>query len=138
MEPSARADAGAPTRMAICCALGVEPTRKPVFKSCEVVPPFEAAIQTMPPIESAVTKYGGAVQPIIRNTRHVSSNVATVMPEIGFEDDPISPVSLEETVTNKKPKATIRMAPSRLNCRPRCGTAMMMISSRMTPHLGLQ
>ena len=35
---------------------GVEPTRKPVFKSCEIVPPFDDAMQTMPPMESAVTK----------------------------------------------------------------------------------
>jgi hypothetical protein len=33
----------------------VPPTRKPVFKSCEVVPPFEEAMQTMAPMESAVT-----------------------------------------------------------------------------------
>ena len=42
-------------RMEICWNLGVAPTRKPVFKSCEVVPPFEAAMQTMPPTDSAVT-----------------------------------------------------------------------------------
>src|ERR1051325_10680746 len=101
------AEASAPMRIAICWYFGVEPTRNPVFKSCEVVPPFEAAIQTIPPIESAVTKYGGAVQPMIRNTRQVSSNVATVMPEIGVDDEPTSPVSREETVTNRKPKAMI-------------------------------
>src|SRR2546425_6048946 len=104
--PSARADTNAPTRIAICWYFGVEPTRNPVFRSCEVVPPFEAAIQTMPPIESAVTKYGGAVHPMIRNTRHVKSNVATVIPEIGLEDEPTSPVRREETVTKRKPNAT--------------------------------
>ena len=41
--------------MAICCARGVEPIRKPVFRSCEVVPPLEAAMQTMPPTDRAVT-----------------------------------------------------------------------------------
>src|SRR5215470_19376121 len=94
--PSTKADASAPTRMATCWNLGVEPTRKPVLRSCEVVPPLEAAIQTMPPMERAVTKYGGAVHPMIRKTRHVSSNVATVIPEIGFDDDPISPVNRED------------------------------------------
>ena len=39
--------------------------------------------------------------------RQVSSSVATVMPEIGFDDEPISPVSRDETVTNRKPKSTI-------------------------------
>src|SRR6266550_2559779 len=103
--PSARADTNAPTRIAICWYFGVEPTRNPVFRSCEVVPPFEAAIQTMPPIESAVTKYGGAVQPMIRNTRQVSSKVATVIPEIGFDEEPTSPVNRDDTVTKRNPKA---------------------------------
>ena len=40
--------------------------------------------------------------------------MATVIPEIGFDDDPTSPVSREETVTNRKPKATINMAPTML------------------------
>src|SRR6266513_339651 len=111
--------------MAICWYFGVEPTRNPVFKSCEVVPPFDAAMQTMPPIESAVTKYGGAVHLIIRKTRQVSNSVATVMPEIGFDDEPISPVKRDETVTNRKPKATISKAPRNatkiLTCKPNCG-----------------
>src|SRR5918911_5023913 len=101
--------------MATCCAFGVEPTRKPVFKSCEVVPPFEDAMQTMAPIESAVTKTVlpilCAVHPTARKIRQVRSSVATVIPEIGFDDDPISPVRREETVTNRKPKAMIIAAP---------------------------
>ncbi len=32
------------------------------------------------------------------------------MPEIGFDDEPISPVSREETVTNRNPKMMIRIA----------------------------
>src|SRR5437870_7444698 len=119
--------------MAICWFLGVEPTIKPVFKSCEVVPPFDAAIQTMPPMESAVTKNGGAVQPMIRNTKHVSSNVATVIPEIGFEEEPISPVRRDETVTNRKPKATINNAPRMIQRRFRYGTTMMTSSITTMP-----
>ena len=42
-------------RIAICWTSGVAPTRKPVFRSCEVVPPFDEAMQTMAPTESAVT-----------------------------------------------------------------------------------
>jgi hypothetical protein len=41
--------------MAICWLRGVAPTRNPVFRSCDVVPPFEDAMQTMAPTESAVT-----------------------------------------------------------------------------------
>src|SRR5215831_15679786 len=93
--PSTKADASAPTRIAICWNLGVEPTRNPVLRSCEVVPPLEAAIHTIPPIDKAVTKYGGAVQPMIRKMRHVSKSVATVMPEIGFDDDRISSKGLD-------------------------------------------
>ncbi len=43
-----------------------------------------------------------------RNTRQVMSSVATVMPEMGFEDEPISPVSREDTVTKRKPRITMR------------------------------
>src|SRR6266446_2479222 len=99
MGPSAIAEVRAPTRIAICWYLGVDPTRKPVLRSCDVVPPLEAAIQTMPPMESAVTKYGGIVQPMIKNTRHVRSSVATVIPEIGFDEEPTSPVNRDDTVT---------------------------------------
>src|SRR6266853_3562758 len=119
--PSARADTNAPTRIAICWYFGVEPTRNPVFKSCEVVPPFEAAIQTMPPIESAVTKNGGVVHLRSRNARHVKSNVATVIPEIGLEEEPTSPVRREETVTKRKPKATISKAPTMFHRKFSCG-----------------
>src|SRR5687768_13831278 len=92
-DPRTSAEASAPTKIATCWRHGVPPTQNPVFRSCEVVPPFDAAMQTMPPIESAVTKYGSAaVQPKARNTSEVISSVATVMPEIGFDDEPISPV----------------------------------------------
>ena len=42
--------------------------------------------------------------------RQVSSSVATVMPEIGLDDEPISPVSRDETVTNRNPKTMISTA----------------------------
>src|SRR6185503_5698626 len=44
------------------------------------------------------------------NVRQVRSRVATVMPEIGLEDDPISPVRRDDTVTKRKPKTMIRIA----------------------------
>jgi hypothetical protein len=49
------AETAAPAMIASCWYLGVAPSRKPVFRSCEVVPPFEAAMQTMAPTDSAVT-----------------------------------------------------------------------------------
>ena len=47
---------------------------------------------------------------------HVSSKVATVMPEMGLEEEPISPVSREDTVTNRNPNTTIITAPRIFMC----------------------
>ena len=68
-----------------------------------------------------------------KKIRHVNSSVATVIPEIGFEDDPISPVSREETVTNRKPNATISTAPIKLKRRFNCGNNMINASRTMMP-----
>src|SRR5580698_4709278 len=92
--------------------MGVAPTRKPVFKSCDVVPPLEAAMQTTAPTDRATTLSMGLVMCRVRKIKHVSASVATVIPEMGFDDEPISPVSREETVTNKNPKINTRPAPS--------------------------
>ena len=75
------------------------------MRSCEVVPPFDAAMQTIPAIERAATRYSVPIQPISTKIRQVSSSVATVIPEIGFDDEPISPVSRDETVTNRNPNS---------------------------------
>ena len=40
---------------------------------------------------------------------HVMISVAIVMPEIGFDEEPMSPVMRDETVAKKKPKTTIRI-----------------------------
>ena len=55
------------------------------------------------------------------------------MPEVGQEDEPTSPVSREETVTKRKPKATMRTAPNKLNRRFNCGAIMMATSNAMIP-----
>src|SRR5215204_1333608 len=97
-------------------------------------------MQTMPPMESAVTKYGyDAVQPSAKKTKHVNNRVATVIPEIGFEDEPTSPVNLDETVTNKNPRTMIRRAPRnettgsfKMN-RPSEGESMIAASSTISP-----
>src|SRR5277367_5332181 len=103
VNPITTADVSAPTRIASCCDLGVAPTRKPVLRSWEVVPPFDAAMQTIPAIESAASRYSGPTQSFRTKIRHVKSKVATVIPEIGFDDEPISPVSRELTVTKRNP-----------------------------------
>ena len=94
----------------------------------------------MPPIDSAVTKYGSAViQPKPRNTRQVISSVATVMPDIGFDEEPTSPVNLEDTVTNRKPRITINTAPlidtsgPENTLSPSCGKSMMASIRTITP-----
>ena len=44
----------------------------------------------------------------------MASSVAIVMPDAGFDELPTSPTMLELTVTKKKLKMTIRMAPTAL------------------------
>jgi hypothetical protein len=38
-------------------------------------------------------------------------SVATVIPDMGLEEEPISPVSLEDTVTKRNPNKTTSTAP---------------------------
>src|SRR5438270_3361310 len=105
------ADTRAPIRIETCCFQGVAPTRKPVLRSCEVVPPLDDAMQTTPAIDSAVMRYSGPTQPSTTKIRQVNSSVAMVIPEIGLDDEPITPVIRELTVTNKNPKSTISTPP---------------------------
>src|SRR5438067_12402560 len=65
--------------------------------------------------------------------RHVSSNVAIIMPEVGQEDEPTSPVRRDETRTKRKPNATIRIAPKKLNRRFKCGAIIITISRAINP-----
>src|SRR6476620_2449352 len=106
------AEVSAPIKIAICCSRGVAPTRYPVFRSCDVVPPFEAAMHTTAATVSAVSVAALPVWPISTKPRQVNNSVATVMPEIGFDDEPISPVSRDETVTNRKQNSTMNNAPA--------------------------
>src|SRR5262245_12327823 len=96
--------------------MGVAPTMKPVFRSCDVLPAFAAAMQTMAPTQIAIGEYMSPVQPRPTNSRHVRINVAIVMPEIGLDEVPMSPVMRDETVAKKKPKIRIRIAASALPC----------------------
>ena len=78
------------------------------------MPPLLAAMQTIAPMDSAMTLWSMPVQPTTTKIRHVIRSVATVIPEIGFDEEPISPVILEETVTKKKPKTIIKIADKKL------------------------
>src|SRR5690348_18432168 len=111
VKPMKMAEVSAPTRIANCCQRGVAPTRKPVLRSCEVVPPLEEAMQTTAATVKAVSIADGPMRPRTRKIRHVINNVAMVMPEMGLDDEPTSPVKREETVTNKKPNRRIMRAP---------------------------
>ena len=95
-----------PTISAICCFHGVAPMRKPVFRSCEVSPALEAAMQTTPPMVMASAPKAGAVQPFTRKMAEVAISVAMVMPETGLAELPMSPTMREATVTKRNPKMT--------------------------------
>src|SRR5207249_2492671 len=112
VSPMTSAEITAPTRIDTCCFQGVAPTRNPVFRSCEVVPPLEEAMQTTPAIDRAIRRYSEPTQPRSTKIRQVSRSVAIVMPEIGFDDEPITPVIRELTVTNKNPKRTTSTPPT--------------------------
>ena len=68
-------------------------------------------MQTTPPMVMASAPKAGAVQPFTRKIAEVAIRVAMVIPEIGFDDEPISPVRRDETVTKRKPNTTIMAAP---------------------------
>src|SRR5438445_308178 len=99
-----RAEVNAPIRIDHCCGLGVAPMRKPVLRSWEVVPPLDDAMHTTAATVSAVSMAAWPTRPTMRKMMHVKSRVAMVMPEIGLDDEPISPVRRDDTVTNRNPK----------------------------------
>src|SRR5258708_370658 len=59
------------------------------------------------------------------------SSVATVIPEMGFDELPTSPVSRELTVTKRKPSTRMSSAPSRLILND--GTSAQMATSASEP-----
>src|SRR5262245_55268856 len=75
-----------------------------------MVPPFEAATHTSAAVVSAIALNPEPTQPTATNRPQVMSSVATVMPEMGFDDEPISPVMRLDTVTKKKPNSTMSTA----------------------------
>ena len=63
----------------------------------------------------------------------MSSSVATVMPEMGLDEEPISPVRRDDTVTNRNPVMTMRMAPSTFMWSGRA-TMIATMSTAMPPN----
>ena len=64
---------------------------------------------------------------------HVRISVAIVMPEIGFDELPMSPVMRDDTLTKKKPKRIVRTAASGLPNVGRRGTATRKMASASEP-----
>ena len=64
---------------------------------------------------------------------HVMISVAIVIPEIGFEDDPISPVMRDDTVAKKNPKKITRTETRRLPCVGSPGITARNIASASDP-----
>ena len=93
--------------------MGVPPTRKPVFKSCEVAPALAEAMQTTAPTTKAMGWYASSVQPRPRKMREVAMSVAIVIPDTGLEEEPIKPTMREATVTKKNPNTMTNRAESR-------------------------
>ena len=59
--------------------------------------------------------------------------MAIVIPEIGFDEVPMRPVMRDETVTNRKPKMTIRIAARKLPCIGIFGATARKIASSSEP-----
>ena len=100
-----------PINSPICCFEGVAPTKNPVFRSCDVSPAIADAIQTIPPTVMAEIIPVIPVIPAAFNIIVVNSNVAIVIPDMGFDELPTTPTILEDTVTKKNANIAIIDAP---------------------------
>src|SRR4029450_8288271 len=90
-------------------------------------------MQTTAPTHRAIGEYHSPVHPSATKIVHVRISVAIVMPEIGFDELPISPVMRDDTLTKKKPKGIVRMAASGLPNVGRRGTATRKMASASEP-----
>ena len=108
------ADDRTPMISPYCCRRGVAPTRNPVLRSCDVSLAMQMAMHTTAPTEMAATMPAVPVHPKPRKIRLVARSVPMVIPEAGFDVLPTSPTMLELTVTKKKLKITMSIAPTTL------------------------
>src|SRR5438445_11550107 len=88
-------------------------------------------MQAMAAMESAATLYGALTQPSDKKMSDVMSSVATVIPEMGFDELPTSPVRRELTVTKRNPRIRMRNEPRMLILSD--GTSAQMITSARDP-----
>src|SRR5687767_13244840 len=88
----------------------------PVFRSCEVLPAFAAQMQMIAPTDKATGAYAESFQPSATKITHVMMSVAIVIPEIGFDDEPMRPVMRDDTVAKKKPNRMISTETRMLPC----------------------
>src|SRR5687767_6387534 len=88
----------------------------PVFRSWEVAPALAAAMQTTAPTQRAIGEYHSPVHPSATKIVQVRISVAIVIPEIGLDDEPISPTILDDTVTKKNPNTITRIETTKLPC----------------------
>src|SRR5258708_19136009 len=100
----------APRNWPNCCFAGVAPTMNPVFRSCEMSPAFDAAIQTTVPTVRIAARAEGSVQPQSTKTTDAPSNVTSVIAEVGFDETPISPTMSDDTTTKQTPHIATPMA----------------------------
>ena len=93
--------------------LGVAPTRKPVLRSWEVSPATAAEMQTTAPTARTATLDAPvpSFRPSATKISEVRISAAMVIPDTGFDDEPIRPTIRLDTVTKKKLKITISTAP---------------------------
>src|SRR3954452_5277621 len=118
----------APRNWPNCCFAGVAPTRNPVFRSCEMSPAFDAAMQTTVPTVRIAARAEGSVQPQRTKTTDAPSSVTSVIAEVGFEETPIRPTMRDETTTKQTPKIATPSAATR-----RGPKAMLPASNPGTP-----
>src|SRR5256886_12791728 len=93
---------------------GVQTCALPI--SCDVLPALAVATATTAAIEIACTRWSTPVQPTATKIRQVPRSAAMVMPEIGFAEDPIWPVTREDTVRSEEHTSEIQ-SQSNLVCR---------------------
>src|SRR5947207_666828 len=100
----------APMNWPSCWRAGVAPTRKPVFKSCEMSPAFDAAMQTTVPTVRIAARADGSRQPRRTKTTETPRSVTSVIADVGFDETPINPTIRDETTTNAIPKIATPIA----------------------------
>src|SRR6266849_5356064 len=91
------------------------------------------AMQTTAAMLRAATLYGAETQPSAKKMSETIRSVATVMPEMGLEELPTSPVRRELTVTKRKPRTRMSSEPSTLILKEGTSAQTTTMASDPTP-----